>query len=144
MEEVRSKSQSNDVYRRLVHVRSGNRIREGRKVRNRCRDRRHRHQERRGKSRRGDPPGGPPDRPQHQDYLVAEEEEGREGQEGQEKAEIDRRDPYLISRSACSRIGWGIAVPSAAAVLRLITSSKTIGCSTGRSAGRVPRRILST
>jgi len=34
--------------------------------------------------------------------------------------------------------------PSAIAVIRLTTSSNLIGCSTGRSPGFVPRRILST
>ena len=34
--------------------------------------------------------------------------------------------------------------PSAWAVLRLMTSSNVVGCSTGRSAGLVPFRILST
>ena len=34
--------------------------------------------------------------------------------------------------------------PSALAVLRLMTSSNFVGCSTGRSAGFAPLRILST
>jgi hypothetical protein len=34
--------------------------------------------------------------------------------------------------------------PSALAVLRLITSSNFVGCSTGRSAGRAPFRMRST
>ena len=34
--------------------------------------------------------------------------------------------------------------PSALAVLRLMTSSNFVGCSTGRSAGLAPLRILST
>src|SRR5262249_20218832 len=34
--------------------------------------------------------------------------------------------------------------PSALAVLRLITSSNLVGCSTGKSAGLAPRSILST
>jgi hypothetical protein len=34
--------------------------------------------------------------------------------------------------------------PSALAVLRLTTSSNFVGCSTGRSAGFAPRKILST
>ena len=38
----------------------------------------------------------------------------------------------------------GISRPSAFAVLRLITSSKRVGCCTGRSAGLVPLMILST
>ena len=38
----------------------------------------------------------------------------------------------------------GTVMPSALAVLRLITNSKVVGCSTGKSAGLAPRRILST
>ena len=38
----------------------------------------------------------------------------------------------------------GCVMPSAFAVLRLITSSNFVGCSTGRSAGFAPLRILST
>ena len=37
----------------------------------------------------------------------------------------------------------GIVRPSAYAVLRFITSSNFVGCSTGRSAGFAPLRILS-
>src|SRR5262249_7235155 len=39
---------------------------------------------------------------------------------------------------------WGIVSPSCWAVLRLITKSNLVGCSTGRSAGLAPLRILST
>jgi hypothetical protein len=51
---------------------------------------------------------------------------------------------YWITWSARSRSDCGIVSPSAFAVLRLITSSKLVGCSTGRSAGFAPLRILST
>ena len=51
---------------------------------------------------------------------------------------------YSITSSArASRVG-GIVSPSALAVFRLMTSSNLVGCSTGRSAGFAPRRILST
>ena len=40
--------------------------------------------------------------------------------------------------------GLRIVSPSAFAVFRLITSSNFVGCSTGRSAGFAPLRILST
>ncbi len=49
----------------------------------------------------------------------------------------------IIWSARCSRDG-GIVSPSALAVLRLITSSYLVGCSTGRSAGRAPLKILST
>jgi hypothetical protein len=46
--------------------------------------------------------------------------------------------------SAKTRSAGGIVSPSALAVLRLMLSSNFIGCSTGRSDGLVPLRILST
>jgi len=45
---------------------------------------------------------------------------------------------------ASSRTDSGIVRPRDLAVLRLITSSYSVGCSTGRSAGLAPLRILST
>ena len=51
---------------------------------------------------------------------------------------------HLITFSARIITTGGIVKPSALAVLRLITSSNLVGCSTGRSAGLVPFRILST
>jgi hypothetical protein len=51
---------------------------------------------------------------------------------------------HLITWSARISNVCGIVSPSALAVLRLITSSNFIGCSTGRSAGLAPLRILST
>src|SRR6516162_9829095 len=49
-----------------------------------------------------------------------------------------------MTSSARARIDGGIVRPSAFAVLRLTTSSNVVGCSTGRSAGFAPLRILST
>jgi hypothetical protein len=51
---------------------------------------------------------------------------------------------YSITRSACSNTEGGIAIPRMRAVLRLTTSSNFVGCSTGKSAGFAPLRILST
>src|SRR3981189_1924767 len=51
---------------------------------------------------------------------------------------------YSITQSARPRSYGGIVSPSALAVLRLMTSSNCVGCSTGRSAGLAPLRILST
>ena len=51
---------------------------------------------------------------------------------------------YWITSSARSSRDGGIAIPSTLAVFRLITSSNFTGCSTGRSAGLAPFRILST
>src|SRR5882724_3021187 len=51
---------------------------------------------------------------------------------------------YWITSSAKTRRDGGIVIPRALAVLRLMTSWNLVGCSTGRSAGLVPFRILST
>src|SRR5262249_21308430 len=50
----------------------------------------------------------------------------------------------LITRSALASIFGGIVRPICLAGLRLIVSSDFFDCSTGRSAGLVPLRILST
>jgi hypothetical protein len=49
-----------------------------------------------------------------------------------------------ITSSAWKRSVGGSVRPKAWAVFRLMTSSKVVGCSTGRSAGLAPLRILST
>src|SRR5260370_26235488 len=51
---------------------------------------------------------------------------------------------HWITSSARSSISCGMAMPSAFAVLRLITSSNFVGCSIGKSNGLAPLRILST
>ena len=56
----------------------------------------------------------------------------------------DIRQRYSITSSARASSAGGTVRPSALAVLRLITSSNLVGCSTGRSEGLVPLRILST
>src|SRR6058998_2765920 len=51
---------------------------------------------------------------------------------------------YSMSWSARPSTDGGIVSPSAFAVLRLITNSNLVGCSTGRSPDLAPVRILST
>ena len=51
---------------------------------------------------------------------------------------------YSITWSARPSTEGGMVRPNAFAVLRLITSSNFVGCSTGRSPGFAPLRILST
>jgi hypothetical protein len=51
---------------------------------------------------------------------------------------------YSITRSAVAIKLAGTVIPSAFAVLRLITNSNLVGCSTGRSAGFAPWRIRLT
>jgi hypothetical protein len=52
--------------------------------------------------------------------------------------------PHSITSSARSRKDSGIDSLRALAVVRSMTSSNLVGCSTGRSAGFAPLRILST
>ncbi len=66
--------------------------------------------------------------------------QGPQRQPAQERAPAH----HCMISSARTRIDWGIVRPSALAVLRLITSSNFVGCSTGRSPGLAPLRILST
>src|SRR5215470_12292512 len=51
---------------------------------------------------------------------------------------------HSITSSARSNIDVGILMPIALAVWRFTASSNVVGCSTGKSAGLAPRRILST
>ena len=51
------------------------------------------------------------------------------------------RQTYSITSSARASSVGGMSRPSALAVLRLMTSSNLVGCSTGKSAGFAPRRI---
>jgi hypothetical protein len=51
---------------------------------------------------------------------------------------------YSITWSARNKIDCGIVRPSALAVLRLITRSILVGCSTGKSAGLPPGRRISS
>jgi hypothetical protein len=56
----------------------------------------------------------------------------------------NRGGPHSITSSARARSVVGIVMPSALAVLRLITSSNRLGCSIGRSEARAPLRMRST
>ena len=55
----------------------------------------------------------------------------------------DSASVHRIKSSARSSSDFGTVIPSAFAVLRLITSSNFIGCSTGISPGFLPLKILS-
>src|SRR5262249_30581188 len=55
-----------------------------------------------------------------------------------------KKDRYSSTSSARASTDAGTARPSALAVARLMTKSNLVGCSTGRSSGFAPRRILST
>ena len=56
----------------------------------------------------------------------------------------DTLERYSITSSARASSVGGTVRPSTLAVIRLTTRSNLVGCSTGRSAGFAPRRILST
>src|SRR5262249_49151060 len=60
-----------------------------------------------------------------------------------ELTSLHRCNHSITSSARASSVG-GSSMPSAFAVVRLTTSSNLVGCSTGRSAGFAPRRILST
>src|SRR5262249_6373676 len=60
-----------------------------------------------------------------------------------ELAPLQLRDHSMTSSARASNVG-GISRPSVFAVLRLMTSSIFVGCSTGSSAGCAPFKILST
>ena len=62
----------------------------------------------------------------------------------QETHALQQKASYSITSSARASKEGGTVRPSALAVLRLITNSNLVGCSTGRSEGLVPLRILST
>src|SRR5215470_13467696 len=64
----------------------------------------------------------------------------RPSQRGQQEAATIH---HSITRSARANRGGGTVRPRALAVLRLMTSSNLVGCSTGSSAGLAPFRILS-
>jgi len=51
---------------------------------------------------------------------------------------------HSITSSAATSSVCGIVSPSSFAVLRLMINSNLVGCSTGRSLGLAPRKILST
>src|SRR6516225_4375681 len=65
---------------------------------------------------------------------------------GRDAEQRDERAPaaHSITSSARPSSVSGIVRPSAVAVIRLMTRSNLIGCSTGKLAGFAPRRILST
>jgi len=63
---------------------------------------------------------------------------------GQIRAITGSGPPHSITSSARTRSIAGTSMPRALAVLRLITSSNLVGCSTGNSAGLEPLRMRST
>src|SRR5262249_15468834 len=75
----------------------------------------------------------------HRGLLRARRERPRRRCAADERDEI--APVHSITSSASNCIALGIAIPSAVAVPRLITSSNLVGCSTGRSPATSPLRI---
>src|SRR5215470_18607465 len=69
---------------------------------------------------------------------------GDEGRDEETAAAREIGQHYSIIWSARPRSDCGIVRPIALAVFRLMTRSNFVGCSTGRSPGFPPLRILST
>src|SRR5262249_40251525 len=78
----------------------------------------------------------------HRRLLRARRQRPRDGRTTAKRDEL--APPHSITSSARAMTVAGICRPSAFATLRLITSSNLVGCSTGRSAGFAPPRILAT
>src|SRR5437763_8296894 len=78
----------------------------------------------------------------HRRVLRARCERPSGSRAAEQRDELPSRHSSTSSARASS--GEGISRPSTLAVVRLITKSNLVGCSTGISAGFAPRRILST
>src|SRR5262245_54814997 len=87
-------------------------------------------------------------RNQHADAVHLLALLGARRQRPRRRCAAEQRDelatPHSITSSARSRNPSGMFSPRALAVVRLMMRSNLVGCSTGRSAGFAPRRILST
>src|SRR5262245_23214327 len=84
------------------------------------------------------------DEPDHRQrrLLRARRERPRRRRAAEQRDEF--ASPHSITSSARASSDGGTVRPSALAVVRLMTRSNLIGCSTGMSPGLAPRRILST
>src|SRR5215471_16462257 len=74
---------------------------------------------------------------------AAETNGRRAAEQRDEGAPLHLRGHSITSSARASSVS-GTVRPSALAVLRLMTNSHLVGCSTGMSLGFAPRRILST
>src|SRR5262249_13041171 len=83
-----------------------------------------------------------PDSPKLPGLLRTHRERPR-GRAAEQRNELAATDHSITSSAWASNDG-GTLRPSACAVIRLMTSSNLVGCSTGKSPGLAPRRILST
>src|ERR1700694_1763246 len=81
--------------------------------------------------------------PRHSALLLCEREAGRDRERRGADHEFAAVD-HSITSVAWSRSDCGMVSPSALAVLRLMTKSNLVGCSTGRSPGLAPFKMRST
>src|SRR5262249_59641429 len=84
--------------------------------------------------------------PPHALPLLRARRERPRGRAAEQRDEVAALHVYahsITSSATASRVG-GMVRRSALAVSRLTMKSNLVGCSTGMSAGLVPRRILST
>src|SRR5262245_44769619 len=79
----------------------------------------------------------------HRRLLRPRRDRPRRSRAAEQRHELATPDHSITSSASASSVG-GISRPSALAVLRLMASSNLTGCSTGRSTGLVPCRILYT
>ena len=86
--------------------------------------------------------GGQYANPEHRACLLRHAADRRHDQRRCNKRRQQHPPPHSMTSSARASSAGGIARPSAFAVLRLITNSNLVGCSTGRSAGLAPLRIF--
>jgi len=92
------------------------------------------------RKRRGERVAKKPDH-RHRSLLRVRRNRPRSSRATEQRDEVP---PFhSITSSARPSMVAGTVMPSAFAVLRLITSSNLVGCSTGRSLGLAPFRILS-
>src|SRR5262244_4652423 len=82
--------------------------------------------------------------PQHLARLLRARRERPRGCRPAEQRDERATPHHSIASSARSRSASGTFKPSTLAVVRLMTKSNLVGCSTGMSAGFAPRKILST
>src|SRR5262249_1548882 len=81
-----------------------------------------------------------PEAPHWTALLRARRERPRSGRAAEQRDELAPR--HSITSSAMARTPGGIVRPSDLATLRLISSSNLPDCTTGRSGGRAPLKIL--
>src|SRR5262249_29200058 len=81
--------------------------------------------------------------PDHRHYRLLRARRERPHRRAAEQR-YERAALHSTTSSARARTPGGNVIPSALAVLRLTASSNLTGCSTGRSAGLVPCKILCT